>query len=216
MFSADRDLLILEPRLFFDVAWTAQTLVNSAAGGAINAAGDVLTLTGFDLEALGVGPGAVAIVGSTPIEVVERLSPNTIRVSLLRASRDAPVIPTAPGSNLKVFIHTFAPQIAIVHGQLMRLLGIEPGAASAPGRPAESDITNPDSLRHAESLGAMHLIMSAAAALVGHDSPLWTKATMYAQRFRAERARVVAEIDLDADGQPDTIRRPNVLQFTRA
>ncbi len=216
MFATDRDLLALEPRLFFDVSWTAQTLVNAATGGTINSAGNTLTLTGGNFINLGIGTGFVALAGATPLEVLARVDATNLSISRLRPGPSDPAIPAAAGSSLKVVIHSFRPQIAIVHAQIMRLLGIEPGAASEPGRPAESDITNPASLRLVESLGALHLIFSSAAALVGTDSPMWVKAQMYRERFQAERARFVAEIDLDGDGEPDTVRRANVFQFVRS
>jgi hypothetical protein len=215
MFATDRDLLALEPRLFFDVSWTAQTLVNAATGGTINAAGDTLTLTGGNFVNLGIDAGFVAIAGASPLEIISRTDATNLRISRLRAVESDAEIPAATGSNLKVLIHTFRPQIGIVHAQLMRMLGIEPGAAGEPGRPAESDITNPDALRLVETLGALHLIYSSAAALVGNDSPTWVKAQMYRERFQAERARLVAEVDLDGDGEPDTVRRANVFQFVR-
>lgn len=215
MFATDRDLLALEPRLFLDVSWTAQTLVNVSSGGVINSAGDTLTLTGGNFVNLGVATGHVAIAGSIPLEVVERIDATNLAVSRLRAAASDPVIPAAAGSSLKVVIHSFRQQIAIIHAQLMRALGIEPGAPSEPGRPAETDITNPGALRLAEALGALHLIYTSAAALVNHDSPAWVKAQMYRERFQNERTRIVAEIDLNADGEPDTVRRANVLQLVR-
>lgn len=213
MFATDRDLLMFEPRLFFDVSWASQKLVDSASGGSINSAGDTLTLSGGTFDSLGIGEGFVVIAGATPLEVVERLSATQVRISRLRASAGDALIPAASGSGLKVVIHTFRPQIAIVHRQVMRMLGIEPGGGSSP---RESDITNPSSLVPAEALGALHLIFSSAAALVGGDSTLWVKARMYEERFRRERRRVVAEIDLDGDGRADTIRRASAAQFMRA
>lgn len=215
MFATDRDLLALEPRLFHDIAWSAQKLVE-AAGASINSAGDMLTLAGADFEALGVGAGFVVLAGLTPYEVIERLSATELRISRLRADVHHPLIPAAPGAGLGVLVSTFRPQIGIVHAQLLRALGIEPGAAAVPGVPAEPDITNPRALALTEALGALHLVFASAAALVTFDSPLWTKARLYRERFAAERQRVAALVDLNADGEPDAARRPNVIQFLRA
>lgn len=221
MFTTDRDLIILEPRLFFDISWTAQKLLDSASGGSINSGGDTLTLAGAAFDALGIGAGFIALIGTnpvTPLEVVARLSATTLQVSRLRASESDALIPAASGSSLKVVIHTFRPQLGVIHSQLLRLVGIEPGSPSLSaggGTPGEADITNPRAFALAEALGALHLIFASAAALVGMDSPLWIKAQMYRDRFRAERSRLAAEIDLNGDGEPDTTRRANVLQLTR-
>ncbi len=214
MFATDRDLLALEPRLFHDIAWSAQRLLD-VTNASVNSAGTMLTIPAVDLAALGIAEGFVAVVAGVPLEVLERTSATTLTVSRLRAVHTEPPIPAAPGSNLKATISTFRPQISLVHDQMLRTIGIEPGEPSAPGAPAETDITNPRALILAESLGALHLIFSAAAALVSEDSPLWAKARMYRERFTLERRRLTVEIDLDADGEPDAIRRPNAIQFAR-
>lgn len=226
MFSNDRDLIVLEPRLFFDVLWTAQKLVDSAAGGAINAAGDTLTVTSGNFINLGISRGMIALVAGTPLEIIERIDANTLRVSRLRAAESDALIPAAAGSNLKVTIHTFLPQMRVVHDQLLRMVGIEPAHTTTPGgtlapEPAdtsltEAAITNPRAFILAEALGTLHLVFTSASAVVGSDSPMWAKALMYRDRYAAERRRVVAEIDLNNDGQPDATRRANVFQFTRA
>lgn len=226
MFATDRDLIILEPRLYFDVLWTAQRLVESASGGAINTAGDTLTITAGNLINLGIGKGMIAIVAGTPLEVIERIDATTLRISRLRAAESDAIIPAAQGSSLKVTIHTFRPQIGFVHDQLLRMVGIEPARSETPGgtlapQPAsdsltESAITNPRAFSLAEALGTLHMVYTSAAAVVGGDSPMWAKALMYRDRYSAERRRIVAEIDLNHDGVPEITRRASVFQFTRA
>lgn len=210
MFTTDRDLLVLEPRLFLDVSWSAQMLVNAPTGGVISAGGDTLTLSGAGFDSLGIDTGFVAVAGGVPLEVIERIGATMLRISRLRAAVGDPIIPAGAASGLKVVIHTFRPQIALVHAQVLRALGIEPGSMH------EAGITNSRAMNLAESLGALHMIFSSAAALVGADSPLWMKARMYAERFRAERGRIVAEIDLDGDGEADTIRRASIVHLVRA
>lgn len=217
MFTSDRDLLILEPRLFFDVAWTAQRLVDLSTA-AINTAGDTLTAAAGNFAALNILPGMVAIVAGTPLEITQRIDATTLRVSRLRASDTDPAIPAAPGTNLKLTVHTFRPQMQIVHDQLLRMLGIEPSPpVTNPPTAAltESAIVNSRAIALAEALGTLHLVYTAAAAVVGTDSPMWAKALMYRDRFAAERRRLVAEIDLNADGLPDATRRASVFQFVR-
>lgn len=214
MFATDRDLLIFEPRLFFDVAWTAQLLV-SATGGSIDSAGTTLTLPSATFDALGIDVGHVVLAGSAPLEVTARLSATTLSVSRLRASTSDLVLPASTGSNLKIEIMSFAPQQGVVHDQLLRSIGIEPEATQGPGIVTQSDITNPGAFVRAESFGALHLIFSSAAALVGESQPMWVKAQLYRNRFTTARRELVAQIDLDGDGQPDATRRPNVIQFIR-
>ncbi|MDX2116300.1 MAG: hypothetical protein SFZ24_11875 [Planctomycetota bacterium] len=217
MFATDRDLLVLEPRLFFDVSWTAQKLFESASGGAVSTPGDTLTVAGAGFDALRVGAGMIALVGTapvTPLEVIARTGATTLSVSRLRAATSDEALPAPAGTGLRVVIHTFAPQIGLVHAQLLRLVGIDPDHPPHDG-PSASSITNPRRFALAEALGALHLIFASAAALTGESSPAWARAQMYAQRFREERSRLVAELDLDGDGLPEVTRRPNVLRVAR-
>lgn len=213
MFAVDRDLLMLEPTVFRDVAWTAQRVVN----GTGSVAGTTLTLTfqDVDLASAGVEGGHVALVDGVAYEVVERQSATTATISRVRALATDPVITPSPATAKPVSIVTFRPQLAIVHAQVLRMLGIEPGVASAASVVGEGSITNPEALRLAEALGALHLVYSAAAALSPVDSPAWARAELYRERFARERQRVVALIDVDGDGKPDARRRMNLFQLER-
>ncbi len=214
MFASDRSLLVLEPTLFRDVVWVGQRLV----GGMGDVAGTTLTLTSQDvtLEAANVEAGYVVLVGGAPYEVIERLTATTATISRIRASTGDGALPPTPVTAQAVAVVTFRPQIAMVHAQVLRLLGIEPGATAQPGTPSESSITNPEALEHIEALGAIHLILAAAAALSPPESALWARAEMYRQRFASERQRAIARLDLDGDGLADATRRLNIIQFIRA
>lgn len=210
MFAYDRDLLLLEPTLFADVALQSQRLLEAA--GTIS--GTTLTLTGADAALVGITTGHVVLVAGVPLEVVSRLSSTQLAVSRIRADPGDAPIPPAPVVGAAVLISTFAPQIAIVHAQLLRMAGIEPGA-QAVGAPTESSVTNGAALRLIESLGALQLIWSAAGALAGPDSAAAQRARTYGQRFNAERARVLVALDLDSDGEPDAARRLNAARMVR-
>lgn len=92
------------------------------------------------------------------------------------------------------------------------MLGIDPESADEPG---EASVKSPWALRLLVSLGALHLVYAAASALAPVGSPLRERAEMYRERFAAERQRVAARIDTDGDGEPDAVRRLNVLLLER-
>lgn len=210
-FAVDRDLLVFEPALFRDAAFAAQTRVQTADAAI---AGTALTSAAADFVASDVNAGAVALVAGVPLEVVARLSATQLTVSRLRESTAAAPVAPAPVSGATLSIITFAPQIRVMHDMLLRTVGVDPDDPAA--SPSQADITNPGAFIRAEALGALHLIFAAAAPIAGDDSPLWVKAELYRNRFAAERRRLIAGVDLDGDGQPDAVRRPSVIQLTRA
>jgi hypothetical protein len=221
MFATDRDLWILEPRLFDDIAFSAQTrLVNQPC--TVSSGSTQLAFTDINLESLALTPGMViALTGYGRFEITAVVSPTTLAVSRLRASSDAPAIPIpAPDdSETTATVLTFAPQIDLAHRGLLALLGIQPGSppeTPLPGTVYASQITNPSALVRAEALGAMHLIYSAASALAPSGTLHTDRAHMYAQRAATERHRITAHLDLDSDGLPDTTRSPSTTRLRRA
>jgi hypothetical protein len=212
MFATDRDLLVIEPNLFRDTGWIAQRLVY--AQGTV--AGTTLTLSSWDVTPgdAGVAEGHVAIVGGVAYEVLGLLSDTQLRLSRLRASPTDPSIPPAPVTDQRAEIHTFGPQIAQAHHQILRMLGLEP---QLPNQPGPDAVFNSAELAHVEALAALHAIFSAAVAPGGASpaDPRLSKIQMYQQRFQDARARAVALIDSDGDGLPDASRRLNVAQFIR-
>lgn len=211
MFITDRDLLLLEPNVFRDAGWIGQRLLQGT--GSIT--GTTLTLTSGSLTAAGIAPGHVLVYDAVPVEVLAVTSATVATVSLARAhSSDAAIPPPSLGSK-PVVCWTFRPQIALVHTQVLRMLGIDPDAPA--GEPvSEASIVNPGALTLAEIAGALHLVYAAASALSPADSALPARAQMYRQRFGEERQHAVARIDLDGDGEADATRRLNLIQFTRA
>jgi hypothetical protein len=213
MFATDRDLLIIEPTLVRDVSFLAQEPVR----GTGNLSGTTLTLAGASFTGAGVGPGHVALVGRTPLEILAVTGASTATVSLLRESTAAPAIGPQAASGAPVAVVTFRPQIALAHAQLLRLFGLRPaGSALLEGEADESAVVNAAELAHFEALGALHLIYAAAAALAGDATPIAQRASMYRDRFARERWRARARLDLDADGVPDAERTANLSRLARA
>lgn len=210
MFTSDRDLLTLEPNVFRDAGWVGQRLLSTTG----STSGTTLTIAAGSLTDVGIDAGHVLVYDAVPLEVLAIGSATAATVSILRAGLSDPAI-TPPALGTKnVACWTFRPQIALVHTQILRMLGIEPDA-DPDSLVTEASIVNPASLALAESLGTLHLVYSAAAALSQADSALAARAQMYRQRFGEERQRAVARIDLDGDGEADATRRLNLVQFLR-
>ncbi len=215
MFASDRDLLALEPNLFRDIGWTSQRLVV----GTGSVSGTTLTMSTQDVSFAdaGVGAGAVVLVDAAAYEVLARPTATTLTISRLRDDPAGDAVTPSPASGKPVAVYTFRPQIALVHAQILRMLGIEPEAGGAEGEPGESSITNPAALRRLEALGALELVYSAATPPDANfrTSHEFNRAQVYRERFAAERQRAAAAIDLDGDGVPDATRRCNLVQFSR-
>lgn len=209
-FATDRDLVVLEPNLFRDIAWSGQRRLSATDAATV---GNTLTSASSDFQAAGVTAGHIATLDSTTIEIISRDSSTQLTVSMLRDDpADPPLAPPAVTA-AALDITTFGPQIAHVHDQLLRALGIEPTDPAA--SPGPSDITNPAAIARLEALGALHLIFAAAAALATDQDRLWIKAQLHRDRFIALRNRLRVGVDLDGDGQPDAIRQLNTIQFLR-
>lgn len=214
MFATDRDLLVLEPGIFRDVGWAAQSRLRATG----SVASGVLTVTGVNFAGLGVTTGHVVVFDGVPMEVLTRLSNTTLGVSLIRADGGGAGAAITPGdaSNRSVSIATFAPQIEIVHRQILRMAGIGEDRPGADGSvTGESAIVNPAGLRLLESLGALHLVFASAASVAGDGSSAMLRAKMYRERFDAERARVGVILDLDGDGLADARRTLQLARLIR-
>ncbi|MGE3107527.1 MAG: hypothetical protein AB7G11_00960 [Phycisphaerales bacterium] len=211
MFATDRDLLVLEPNLFRDAGWVGQRLLV----GAGSLSGTLLTLTSGDFQAVGVTAGNVLLYDATPCEVISVTAGNKANISLIRSDPAGAAIPPPALGAKAVVVTTFRPQIALAHTQVLRMLGIEPTDAAAPGVVTESSIVNQRTLWLATALSALHLIYSGASALAPTSSPLSERAEMYRRLFAEERKLAAARIDTDADGIADATRRMNVIQLMR-
>ncbi len=209
MFAKDRDLVVLEPGLMRDVAWSGQRVLY--VNGSM--AGTTLTLGSGSFLDAGVDAGHVVVFNNVAHEVVSVESASVATVSLMRASTaSSPVAGAQSGPTGVVEVWSFVPQIGLVHRQVLAMLGIDPDGG---GDLDEGAVTNPRALAKLEALGALHLIYAAAGAPGRGGAKFEQRAEMYRQRFSSERERVVAMIDLDGDGIADTARRANVFVLTR-
>lgn len=214
MFTQDRNLLTLEPSLFRDCSWLAQQL---GRGEARLESGHAIFESG-SINRDAAQPGMVLLVGRAPLEITQIIDEHDVVVSLLRPSLDADPIPPADRSAAPAVCTTFTPQIALMHAQILAMLGLAPRGTpnTLPDQLTEDHITNPHDLALLESLGALHLIFAGLAATTGPDSIAWQKADMYAKRTARERFRAQAKLDTDADGQPDVARRCAVIHLIRS
>lgn len=210
MFAEDRDLLVLEPRLFLEIGFLSQTL----GTGMGTLAGGVVTATGLDFVARGVSPGHVLVFGEVSLEVMEVISPTTARVSMIRGDIGAPeVAPADIATSTQIAVRTFAPQLHEVGSLLLVLAGA--GTRLGEGVPTAASVTNAESLRRVTSLGALQRIYEAAASLVADDHPYVRKSEQYRRAFNAERSSAVVDLDLDGDGVPEVRRRLSAVRFVR-
>ncbi len=222
MFALDRDLIVYEPGLFREVAWTGQTLVTNASA-VVSADGITVTASGTDLVALGIKAGMVVQLATLGVAEITAVPSATVMfISRLRGRMSDAALPvTASVTNDTATIASFSPQIELIHGVILASLGLiadgTTGAAgdAASGAIEEHQVLNGRELAPLEALGALHVIYGSAAPLAGPNSVLWTKAEMYRERFARSKARAAAAIDLDGDGVVDAIRQASVVRFRR-
>lgn len=214
MLTTDSQLLRFEPNLFNEIQWLSQRLLK--ATGAIS--GTTLTISAFDVNFDGaqLAPGMVILIAGVPHEVVSKLTSTTAQVSRLRASENDPILTPAPTTGAEVLIHTFRPQIRLSSESVFRKLGLDPAqpATNADGSPAPR-ITDAASLDRAAALFTLALLYSAAAELQSPDGAASRRALRYQQLGAIERRNLAAQIDTNADGEPDATRRANVVPLTR-
>jgi len=199
-FSTDRDLLALEPNVFNDAPLTNQRRL-TVTDAVI--AGTTLTSASADFAAAQVESASVVVVDTIPLEVIERVDANTLTVSKPRVQTSDAAIPPGDGSALTLHVETFAPQAALVHDALLRMMGLDPEDASAPV--TEDAIISISLMVHLETLGTLERVYSASVALTGDNNPeLIRRAELYRNRFASARERAVILLDADGDGRADT------------
>lgn len=208
MFALDRDMLAIEPHAFTDALYAGLRL----STGTATVVGTTLTATSVSVGFIDAQaqPGQVVVFNGVPLEVVGVVSPTVLEVSRLRASVDDTPSPPTPGVNVSFTLVSFSPQIRIVHGQVMGLLGLD--RVDGPGPEAVVDAS---ALAHVESLGALHLVYAAASVLSGPSSALGARAAMYADMFSRARQTLSVGLDLNGDGEVDATRRASIVHLVR-
>lgn len=211
MFINDIDILRIEPRLFIDAAATATKLL-SGSDGALS--GTAFTSAGSNFATLDIGAGHVAVVNSEALEVDSRTSATVLEVSRPRAASAEAKIPPAAGTGLTFSILTFERRILAEEAWVLGALGIDPAHPVDPLD--ELSIVDPGPVARLIALRVIAGAYEAAAAAAPADAALAAQRDASRRLAREERHRTVAYIDRDGDGIPDTTRRVDVIQFTRA
>jgi hypothetical protein len=208
MFAQERDMLAIEPHAFTDALWAGRRLASGSAG----VSGTTLTTTSStaDFTEAQAQAGQVVVFNGVPLEIISVTSGTVLHVSRLRASVEDDPLPPGDAAGVSFTLVSFAPQIAIVHRQLVGMLGLD-----RPGGPGVEVIVDTLALTHAEALGALHLVYAAASALSGPSSSLVARAAMYADMFSRARQTLAVGLDLDGDGVVDATRRPAIMQLVR-
>lgn len=208
MFAQDRDMLAIEPHAFTDALWAGRRLASGTAG----ISGTTLTTTSASatFTEAQAEAGQVIVFNGVPLEVTEVTSGTVLEVSKLRASVDDDALPPGDASGVAFTLVSFAPQLVIIHRQLLGMLGLD--RLEGPGTEVVVDATT---LAHAEALGALHLVYAAASALSGPNSALGARTSMYADMFSRARQTLAVGLDLDGDGVVDATRRPALMHLVR-
>jgi hypothetical protein len=214
MWALDRDIAIIDPIVFRDVAWAGQTI----SRGDAKIEGSTLSVMGsveVPFDDAGLESGHVVNAGGFIVEVESVLTGTSLTVTVLRPTLDSPTQQPRQLDGVPFTVISFRTQIEWAHRQVLTMLGLRADADAGTGL-SESAVKNSGDLVRLEALGALHLIYSAAGALEDATSPNNQRAQVYRRRFADERMRAVARIDTDGDGVADAVRRFNVLQLSRA
>jgi hypothetical protein len=213
-FCTDIDLLHWEPNICRDAAFASQTLLS----GAGDLVGTTFTVSGISFTTAHIAADQIIVLsggteGSYPILSVNSATQLTISAlydGLFPISGNPTA--TSPGSaaGLAFVIRTFWPQRRIVSELILAAAGLDPGDPTSADK-----IIKPASLKRACALGTLHLIYSALTAVATEPSNLIGRTNFYERLYRRALGASRVELDLDGDGEADTVRALNVLQLQR-
>lgn len=210
----DRDLLAIEPGVFTGGGFDSQRM----AGGVDGAfSGTTFTSILADFTASSIQAAMVLGVYSTVpaegrcYEIISVDSDTSLTVSVLRADRDAAAVAPSPGTNLKYYINTFAPQIAEAEANLyekLRQLGEADGIASV-------EFVDSSQLRKVIAFASLASVFTARASNATGDDANWVKAEFYrGQHVIAAGALRLAK-DVDGDGFAEQTRTLSNVSLRR-
>jgi len=209
-FSTDRDLLVIEPNVFRDVPLVGQQRLK-VADGIIT--GTVLTSMSADFVGAQADAGGVVLIDGVPHEIINRVDANTLTVSLPRVGIADPVIPSGDDVGLEVIIRSYAPQAALVHDVLLRLIGVDPDDPNSDV--TEDAVVSQDLMARLEALGTLERVYSASVVLVGDNQEAKKKAEDFGRRFNAACRASTVLLDTDGDGYADVRRGLGVIWYSR-
>jgi hypothetical protein len=213
-FCTDIDLLHWEPNICRDAAFASQTLISGTgdlAGTAFSVASGSFAAAHVTADQVIVLTGATS--GSYPIVAVDSATQLTISAlydGLFPTSGDPTPTPPGTANGLDYVIRTFWPQRRIISELILTAAGLDPGDAAAADK-----ILNPSALVRPCTLGTLHLIYSALAAVAEEPEHLLTRVALYERLYRAALRGARVELDLDGDGKADAIRTLGVLELQR-
>ena len=194
-FCHDVDLMVWEPAIFLDAAFSHQALFSSAEG----------TLTGTALVM------DEAVLGDVIPGMVAKVVLADDSVSTLRGRSAEPAIAPLVGGSVKVTVLTFRPQIAATGDALLALLGV------ASDRDAATDpvLDAPRGFRTASLFGTLAMIFRTLSTAEGVTAAMLAKRDLYQQLAHQARRTLSARIDRDDDGTAETPADAAVSQMIR-
>jgi hypothetical protein len=212
MFATDRDVALLDPGVFRDLAWLGQVVTR----GVCNLVERNLEATAIDgsLSRIADRSGMIVVVQGAVLEVQTTFGNSTMDVAMLRDMDGLDPLPPISVANAPFAVVTFRPQIELVHRQVLAMAGLR-RAGGAGTELSEERVRNGPELAHLEALGTLHLIYAMAAAATPGTTHLLQRARDYREQFGRERARATVLLDSDGDGVADVVRRMGVMRLAR-
>ncbi|MEM9083179.1 MAG: hypothetical protein AAGB34_06235 [Planctomycetota bacterium] len=205
MFARDIDLLRIEPMLFDLVRFHANVVL--ARQSLIVDEDGVVSIAGHQ----GLGDQGFVLQSDNGLyEIAQEVSPAKYQLHRDPALTDGATLPILIADDfVAVKVATFRPQIAVVHTQLMRSVGLTSDID-------ESKVLNQTELVALESYAALHLIFAAASGVGEKADGFERRAAIHLERFQDERERVGFLVDTDGSGTGNAVRRVSNLQLGRA